>query len=89
MSELGRIIGVDNSAMTGLVDRLEKAGLVGREAKRNDRRVFLIRITPEGREKAVKAAKIIHRVNEKIQEGFEIKALKEVLRSILERCKSK
>jgi hypothetical protein len=52
----------------------------------------LIRITPEGREKTVKAAKIIHGVNEKIQAGFEagqIETLKEVLRGVLERCKSK
>jgi DNA-binding MarR family transcriptional regulator len=92
MSELGRIVGVDNSAMTGLVDRLEKAGLVRREAKREDRRALLIRITPEGRNEAGRAAKIIRGVNEKIQEGFEagqIEALKEVLRGILERYKSK
>jgi DNA-binding MarR family transcriptional regulator len=90
MSELGRIIGVDNSAMTGLVDRLEKAGLVRREAKRDDRRALLIRITPEGRGMAVKATKIVHGVNEKIQEGFEagqIAALKAVLLGILERLK--
>ena len=36
MSELGQILGVDNSAMTGLIDRLEKAGFVRREAKRED-----------------------------------------------------
>ena len=90
MSELGRIIGVDNSAMTGLVDRLEKAGFVRREAKQEDRRALLIRITPEGREKAVKAAKIIHGVNKKIGEGFEagqIEALKDILRGVLERLK--
>jgi DNA-binding MarR family transcriptional regulator len=90
MSELGRIIGVDNSAMTGLIDRLEKAGLVRREAKREDRRALLIRITPEGRNEAGRAAKIIRGVNEKIQEGFEagqIEALKEVLRGILEKLK--
>jgi MarR family transcriptional regulator, organic hydroperoxide resistance regulator len=92
MSEMGRIIGVDNSAMTGLVDRLEKAGLVRREANREDRRAILIRITPKGREEAGRAAKIIHDVNDQIQEGFgagQIEALKEVLRGILERCKSK
>jgi DNA-binding MarR family transcriptional regulator len=90
MSELGRVIGVDNSAMTGLVDRLEMAGLVRREAKRDDRRALLIRITPEGREKAGKAARIIRGVNEKIQEGFEagqIETLKEVLRGVLEKLK--
>ncbi len=92
MSELGRMIGVDNSAMTGLVDRLEKAGLVRREAKRQDRRAQLIRITPEGRDEAGKAAKIIQGVNGKIREGFkgaQIEAFKEVLRGVLERFKSK
>jgi|WetSurMetagenome_2_1015567.scaffolds.fasta_scaffold04133_5 MarR family transcriptional regulator, organic hydroperoxide resistance regulator len=92
MSEMGRVVGVDNSAMTGLVDRLEKAGLVRREAKREDRRAQLIRITPEGRDEAGKAAKIIHGVNQKIQEGFgagQIAALKEILHGILERFKSK
>jgi MarR family transcriptional regulator, organic hydroperoxide resistance regulator len=91
MSELGRVIGVDNSAMTGLVDRLEKAGLVRREAKREDRRALLIRITPEGRSEAARAAKIIGGVNEKIQEGFEagqIEALKEVLLGLIGRFKS-
>ncbi len=92
MSELGRIIGVDNSAMTGLIDRLEKAGLVRRESKREDRRALLIGITPEGRDKAGRAAKIIQSVNEKLREGFEaaqIEAFKEVLRGVLERFKSK
>jgi MarR family transcriptional regulator, organic hydroperoxide resistance regulator len=92
MSELGRIIGVDNSAMTGLVDRLEKTGLVRRQAKQEDRRALLIRITPEGRDEAGRAAKIIHGVNGKIREGFEtgqIEAFKEVLHGILERFKNK
>ncbi len=92
MSELGRIIGVDNSAMTGLIDRLEKAGLVRRKSKRDDRRALLIGITPEGRDEAGRAAKIIRSVNEKLREGFEaaqIEAFKEVLRGVLERFKSK
>ncbi len=90
MSEMGRIVGVDNSAMTGLVDRLEKAGLVRREAKQEDRRALLIRITPDGREEARRAAKIIRDVNEGIREGFEedqIKTLKKILCGILERLK--
>jgi DNA-binding MarR family transcriptional regulator len=92
MSELGQMIGVDNSAMTGLIDRLEKAGFVRREAKREDRRVLLIRITPEGLEEASRAASVIRGVNERIQSGFEaeqIKAFRDVLVGILEQFKSK
>jgi DNA-binding MarR family transcriptional regulator len=35
--------------ITGLIDRLEALGLVARERSDDDRRVVLVRITPEGR----------------------------------------
>ena len=90
MSELGELVGVDNSAMTGLVDRLERAGFVRREAKREDRRALLIRITPKGREEAAKAARVIRAVNETIKARFQaeqLKALTDVLGGILEQFK--
>lgn len=92
MSELGQSIGVDKSAITGLVDRLEKAGFVRREAKRKDRRALLIRITPEGREIAAKAANVIHGVNERIKSDVEasrIEALRDVLDGIPDKFKKK
>ena len=52
MSEMGQIIGVDNSAMTRLVDRLEKAGLVKRQIDPENRRAISILLTPAGREEA-------------------------------------
>jgi MarR family transcriptional regulator, organic hydroperoxide resistance regulator len=92
MSELGQIIGVDNSAMTGLIDRLEKAGFVRREAKQEDRRALLIRITPEGRDEAGRAATTIRAVNEKIKAGLkadQIETFKGILGGIVEQCKGK
>lgn len=92
MSELGQVLGVDNSAMTGLIDRLEKADFVRREAKREDRRALLIRITPAGLGEAARAAGVIRGVNDKIKAGFEaaqIEAFKEVLGGILEEFKSR
>lgn len=92
MSELGQIVGVDNSAMTGLIDRLEKAGFVRREAKQEDRRALLIRITTEGRNEAGRAAKIIRGVNEKIKANLkadQIEVFKGILGGIVEHCKSK
>lgn len=92
MSEMGQILGVDNSAMTGLIDRLEKAGFVRREAKREDRRALLIRITPEGRGEAARAAGVIRGVNEEIKAGFEtdqIEAFRKVLGGILEQYKGR
>jgi DNA-binding MarR family transcriptional regulator len=90
MSELGQRIGVDNSAMSGLVDRLERAGFARRETKREDRRALLIRITPAGREEAARAASVIGGINETIKAGCsaeQVKALKDVLDGIVETFK--
>lgn len=82
MTELSRILGIDNSTLTGLTDRLEKAGMLKRIANPGDRRSSHIDITPAGIEETEKAKKVIRRVNEKIKEGFstdEIEAFKNIL----------
>jgi DNA-binding MarR family transcriptional regulator len=48
-------LGVTTGAVTGLVDRLERMGLVTRVPSQADRRVTLLELTPAGRE-AVTAA---------------------------------
>jgi DNA-binding MarR family transcriptional regulator len=92
MSELGQTIGVDNSAITGLVDRLEKAGLVIRKLNPDDRRSLLIYITPDGLKEAKKAEAIIRSVNESIQEGFsarEMDTFRKILSSFFEKFRSR
>ena len=87
ISELGRILGIENSAMTGLVDRLEKSGFVTRVMDPADRRALLIYATPAGLQEVEKAKPIIRRVNEAIKTGFsehEIDVLKRVLADISE-----
>ncbi|MCX7635507.1 MAG: MarR family transcriptional regulator [Syntrophales bacterium] len=84
MSELSQLVGVDNSTLTGLVDRLEKAGFVTRRMSATDRRALLIDITDEGRQEAEKAKAVIRQVNEEIKRGFntdEIEAFKAVLKA--------
>jgi len=88
MSDLSQLIGVDNSTLTGLVDRLEKAGFVARHASPTDRRSLLIQVTPEGITAGDKAKMIIKRVNEEIKTGFlpeEIEIFKVILRSFFEK----
>ena len=46
--ELGDLLVVDRSNVTGLLDRLEKNGLVRRQDDPDDRRVYQILITPAG-----------------------------------------
>jgi DNA-binding MarR family transcriptional regulator len=47
--DLGRRLVVNKADMTGIIDRLEKAGLVGREDHPKDRRINIIKITRKGR----------------------------------------
>ncbi|MFD8206777.1 MarR family winged helix-turn-helix transcriptional regulator [Streptomyces sp. NPDC059695] len=48
MRALAETLTCDASNMTGIIDRLEKRGLVRREADASDRRVKNVILTPEG-----------------------------------------
>ena len=48
VGQLGEILRLDAGTLTPLLKRLEKAGYVTRERSREDERVTVIRITPEG-----------------------------------------
>ena len=54
VNEIGRRIELTSGAITTAVDRLESRGLVTREAHENDRRARIVRLTPRGKEQAVK-----------------------------------
>ena len=56
-TELSRMLLVNRANVTGLVDRMEKAGWVARGSDASDRRVNLIRITAEGRRLLKRAEK--------------------------------
>jgi DNA-binding MarR family transcriptional regulator len=49
LSELSRKIAATNSTVTGIVDRMVASGLVVREQSEDDRRVWRIRATADGR----------------------------------------
>ncbi len=48
MSELGAILGLAKSSLTGLVDRTERNGLVRREPDPQDTRAVRVALTPRG-----------------------------------------
>lgn len=58
-AELSRCNGVETSTMTRMLDRLESKGLVTRKRNSNDRRVFDIELTEEGRRLAQKIPYLI------------------------------
>jgi len=91
MSEIAQVIGVDNSAMTRLVDRLEKAGLVIRQIDPENRRAISILLTQAGREEAARALNVSKRINEAIKKDYstgELDAFKKILRGILQKFKT-
>jgi MarR family transcriptional regulator, lower aerobic nicotinate degradation pathway regulator len=49
MNELARLLGLDKSSVTGLVDRAERRGLVTRAPSAVDRRAVLVSLTDHGR----------------------------------------
>jgi len=52
MAELARGFGVERAALTGLVDRAERRGLVERRPVPGDRRAVSVTLTPAGRQVA-------------------------------------
>ena len=48
MSELASCLHLDNSTVTGIVDRLEERGLVERRTATHDRRVKMLVVTADG-----------------------------------------
>ncbi|UJW30329.1 MarR family transcriptional regulator [Saccharothrix sp. AJ9571] len=52
MTDLAAFLGLDKSTMSGLVERAERRGLVGRDKSPEDRRATDVFITPAGSELA-------------------------------------
>ena len=55
LGTLSKEIRAHNSTVTGIVDRMEAAGLVERARSEEDRRVWIIRLTAQGRKVAERA----------------------------------
>jgi DNA-binding MarR family transcriptional regulator len=49
MNELGKLLALDKSSVSGLVDRAERRGLVTRAPSPADGRAVLVNLTPDGR----------------------------------------
>ena len=58
MTELSRELMVSNGNVTGIIDRLVTEKLVARKALAEDRRTFIVRLTPKGASQFDEMAKI-------------------------------
>ena len=84
--ELGKKAGLEPSTMTGLLDRMERDGLVVRAPDSRDRRVLRIYLTNTGRQVREPVRKVIEQVLSAIFAGIspdEIAQTKHLLRRVL------
>ena len=68
--ELGRLLIMHRSNVTGLIDRLEKRGLVRRRDAAKDRRAYRVGMTAAGRALVQKVLPEYHRMAEQVWGGF-------------------
>jgi DNA-binding MarR family transcriptional regulator len=68
--ELGRLLLTHRSNVTGLVDRLEQRGLVGRHDVKADRRAYRIKLTPAGRKLLAQVLPAYYQAAEEVWQGF-------------------
>ena len=88
MTQLSNALDIDNSTLTGLIDRMERSGFVTRRPGDSDRRALRISITPQGLKESNRASPLIRKINEGIKSGIsqeEIETFKRVLGSLLDK----
>ena len=86
--ELSDALGVNASAITALIARMEDAGLVRRQASRDDQRAIHLFATASGRAKATAARPVLARLNTRLTGDFserDIATVARFLDAILER----
>jgi DNA-binding MarR family transcriptional regulator len=83
MTALSKALAVENPTLTGLIDRLEKAGFVRRQTSPDDRRAIKITMTPEGLKEGRKVKPLIRKINREIKSGISQEGL-EVFQGILQ-----
>ena len=70
MSELSSALEMDNSAVTRIVDRLEKNEFVQRTLNKNDRREFFVTITESGLNEILRTKLVVKKLNKKLDNEF-------------------
>ena len=68
--ELGRRSGLETSSMTGLIDRMERDGLVERRDDASDRRVQRINLTKKGRDVMMPVLEAVDQILATVFEGI-------------------
>jgi len=84
-SELGARTELDSATLTGILDRLEAAGIAERKPNPTDRRAIRIHLTERGKEVGKEVSRLMGLANAEFLEGLnpsEVKELKRLLAKI-------
>jgi DNA-binding MarR family transcriptional regulator len=74
-TQLAEELDLGKVAIGGLIDRLEKSGLVRREADATDRRVNRVFLEPKSKQLITRMRKVSHELNQRILSGMSDKQL--------------
>jgi DNA-binding MarR family transcriptional regulator len=77
--ELGDILVVDRSNVTGLIDRMEKCGWVRRADDPADRRIYRVELTPKGRKLWARIEPSYREVVAQVTAGLDAKQIQSAL----------
>lgn len=80
LTELADLLDLNKSAVTGLVQRMERAGTLVRVANPEDARGSLLYVTPRGDELRDRARPLLRRLNAELTEGFDAQEMEVVIR---------
>jgi DNA-binding MarR family transcriptional regulator len=86
ISELGEAVSLEKSTMTGLIDRMVKAGLITREPDASDRRVLRVWLTDRGRAVQPGVARVLGQSYKELTRGIsvgEVERIQEVLMNVI------
>jgi DNA-binding MarR family transcriptional regulator len=89
MSAVAEAIGLKNAAVSGLVDRMAKKGLIARQPNARDGRSVELVLLPPGREIAAHSHAQIAATNENMLEGFdtaERETISRFLKAVVEKA---
>jgi MarR family transcriptional regulator, organic hydroperoxide resistance regulator len=67
-AELGARLVIDSATMTGVIDRLERSGLIRREAHASDRRIYHLHLTDRGRALRAPLDAAMEKLNAEVQD---------------------
>jgi MarR family transcriptional regulator, organic hydroperoxide resistance regulator len=85
-SELGSRIELDSATLTGILDRLEAAGIIERRPNPTDRRAIHVHLTEKGRTTGKKVAQLMEVANTEFLREFNVSE-EVALRSLLTRIR--